>query len=105
MDKEFTPPDHVNFKARLLLDGTGKISNTSIATIQPGGGGPTHAHTHNHDHLFVVAAGKIKVLIEDTPHFIEEGNFILVDGTKIHSVWCEGNTPAVVIGHNIEKSI
>ena len=53
-----TPPDHVDFEAKKLFGGMGRIIDGSIAYISMKGGGPTRQHTHAHDHLFIVVKGR-----------------------------------------------
>ncbi|GBC61894.1 cupin domain-containing protein [Desulfonema ishimotonii] len=81
------PPDHVGFKARKLFDAIeGRIIDSTIAYIRPGGGGPEPAHTHPHDHIFIVMDGCAEIRVGDKRITVEKDDFLRVPGQVTHSV-------------------
>ncbi len=99
----FTPPNHKNFKAKLLAkDIDESIVDCAIAYIEPNGGGPSPCHTHSHDHLFTVIEGNIQIKIEDKKINLSEGMSLRVNGKKLHSVWNISGKTAKVMGVSIK---
>ena len=98
MSKFFTPPNHINFKAKRLLNDCGKIIDGSIAYISLNGGGPVKQHTHEHNHLFIVVQGEAKILLADKTIIIKKNESFLVNGKIPHSVWNNCNNETIMIG-------
>lgn len=94
----FTPPNHINFFARKLYDNIGEISDVSVAYIDKNGGGPTENHTHDHNHLFIVTEGEVKIILNEDIKILKKNESFLVKGNIPHSVWNNGDIPAVVTG-------
>lgn len=63
-----------------------------LMALQPGEeiGGEVHAEN---DQFFRVEAGKGRVVIEGTPHKIEEGDAVVVPAGAHHNVICTGHHP------------
>ena len=100
----FTPPNHVNFKAKKLFDKNGCIIDGSIAYLGKNGGGPEQNHIHStHDHLFIVVKGQAKIILGNDEKIISENESILVDGNILHSVWNNINDQTIMIGLTIKK--
>ncbi len=98
MSKFFTPPNHINFKAKRLFNDCGKIIDGSIAYISLNGGGPVKQHTHEHNHLFIVVQGEAKILLADKTIIIKKNESFLVNGKIPHSVWNNCNNETIMIG-------
>lgn len=96
-----TPPDHINFLAKKLFGDCGKIIDGSIAYIKANGGGPTTPHTHPYSHLFIVFSGEVTIRTEDGDIVLRENESYLVDGTKMHSVWNNLNSTAIMVGISV----
>ena len=98
MSKFFTPPNHINFKAKRLFNDCGKIIDGSIAYISLNWGGPVKQHTHEHNHLFIVVQGEAKILLADKTIIIKKNESFLVNGKIPHSVWNNCNNETIMIG-------
>ena len=103
MNEFITPPNHFGFKAKeLMKEIKGKISDCSIAYIEPQGGGPKPSHAHLHDHLFIVIEGTATIRIEEEKVNVGIDESIIVPGLKVHSIWNETDKPLKMIGMTIQ---
>lgn len=93
-----TPLNHVNFYAKRIFGGQGKVTDCSVAYLDKDGGGPIERHSHAHNHLFFVVKGEAKVVFDDGEVVIRENDSYLVEGSRRHSVWNNLNTQTVMIG-------
>jgi mannose-6-phosphate isomerase-like protein (cupin superfamily) len=104
MNNFITPPKHFGFKAKKLNgEIKGKISDCSIAYIEPHGGGPEPSHTHTHDHFFIVTEGMATIKMGEEKAIVNTDESILVPGCLIHSIWNETNKPLKMIGMTIKS--
>lgn len=99
MNDFINPPNHINFLAKKLCDEVdGKISDISIAHIQPGGGGPKVMHSHAHCHLFIVVSGEAKINFDSNNVIVKENESYLIKANVNHSVWNNSDGETVMIG-------
>ena len=102
MEDYKVPANHIKFKAKKIDDAIeGKILNSSIAYIEPDGGGPEPSHTHEHDHYFIVIEGCATIKLADKKIFINSDESIRVKGSILHSVWNESSEHLKMIGMTI----
>lgn len=105
MENFIVPPDHIGFKAKKLYgEISGIISDSSIAYIDPQGGGPKVSHTHSHDHFFIVIEGCATIKMGEEQIKINANESILVPGNNPHSVWNESTTLLKMIGISIQQN-
>lgn len=99
MDQFITPLNHFRFKAKKIMQEViGKISDCSIAYIEPQGGGPEPSHTHRHDHFFIVTEGIATIKMEEKIVRVSTDEAIVVPGAITHSIWNETDKPLKMIG-------
>lgn len=104
MENFIVPPNHIGFKAKKLYGGiSGIISDSSIAYIEPQGGGPTVSHTHPHDHFFIVIEGCATIKIGKEKIKINADESILVPGNIPHSIWNDSSNQLRMIGITIKQ--
>ena len=102
--KDFiAPPNYINFLAKKLFDGMGKIINGSIAYLEKDGGGPSELHTHEHNHLFIVVKGEAKIILGNRTVIVKDNESYLVEGGIPHSVWNNFSGVTVMIGISVKK--
>ena len=105
MDNFITPLNHFGFKAKKLTgEIKGKISDCSIAYMEPQGGGPYPSHTHTHDHFFIVTEGIATIKMGEEKVKVNMDESILVPGCVIHSIWNETDEPLRMIGITIQSN-
>ena len=103
MDNFITPKNHFGFKANKLTgEIKGTISDSSIAYIEPQGGGPELSHTHVHDHFFIVVEGIATIKMGEEKITVDKDESIIVPGSIIHSIWNETDKPLKMIGITIQ---
>ncbi|TDX46344.1 cupin domain-containing protein [Orenia marismortui] len=103
MDDFIVPAKHFKFKAKKLSEKLeGSISDSSVAYIEPQGGGPKPSHTHEHDHFFIVVKGCATIEIGEEKLKVEEDQSVLVSGSEEHSVWNESDELLKMIGITIQ---
>ena len=97
-----TPPNHFGFKAKKITGKIkGKITNCSIAYIEPQGGGPKPSHTHLHAHFFIVIEGTATIKMNEKKIKLDINESILVPGVEDHSIWNETDKPLKMLGITI----
>lgn len=76
---------------------------SSIAYIEPKGGGPTAQHVHSdHDHLFIVVRGRAKILLGNEEKIVNANESFLVKGAIHHSVWNDCDETTIMIGLTVK---
>lgn len=104
MENQFMVPEgHKGFLAKKLFNEMGKIKWGAIAYIEKGGGGPENNHTHSDNHIFIVADGKVKIILGDKEIAVGKDESVFVDGMIPHSIWNNGDKTAVVIKISTER--
>lgn len=103
MSEFMTPPNHVNFLAKKLFRESVTMTDSSIAYLSTGGGGPVEQHTHEHNHLFIVTQGEAKILLGKEEIIVKKDESFLVDGKIPHSVWNNTDGETVMIGITIKE--
>ncbi len=99
------PANHFKFKAKKIDHAIeGQILNSSVAYIEPGGGGPEPSHTHEHDHYFIVIEGCATIKLGNKKILVNSDESILVRGSIIHSVWNESSKHLKMIGISIKPA-
>lgn len=105
MDQFITPLNHLKFKAKKIMgEVIGKMSDCSVAYIEPQGGGPEPSHTHSHDHLFIVTEGVATVKMEKKIIKVNTDEAIIVPGLINHSIWNQTGKPLKMIGITIHPT-
>jgi mannose-6-phosphate isomerase-like protein (cupin superfamily) len=90
MDNFIIPPNHFGFKTKKITgEIKGMISDSSIAYIEPKGGGPKPSHTHLHDHFFIVIEGIATIEMGEKKVTVNTDESIIVPGSIIYSIWNE----------------
>lgn len=97
MEEFITPEGHKDFLAKKLFDRMGSIQWGALAYIEPNGGGPQGNHTHPEDHIFIVAEGRVEILLGDQARTVEKDGMLYVQGSIPHSIWNRGKETAKVI--------
>jgi quercetin dioxygenase-like cupin family protein len=100
--KLFTPPNHINFKAKKIFENIGEIIDGSIAYIDIKGGGPLEVHTHPHNHLFIVMEGEATLRLDNEEIILKKDDSYLVNGEIPHSVWNMTKSETRMLGINIK---
>ncbi len=97
MEEFITPEGHKDFLAKKLFDRMGSIQWGALAYIEPNGGGPQGNHTHPEDHIFIVAEGRVEILLGDQARTVEKDGMLYVQGSIPHSIWNREKQTAKVI--------
>lgn len=97
MEGFITPEGHKDFLAKKLFDRMGSIQWGALAYIEPNGGGPQGNHTHPEDHIFIVAEGRVEILLGDQARTVEKDGMLYVQGSIPHSIWNREKQTAKVI--------
>ena len=97
MEEFITPQGHKDFLAKNLFGPMGSIQWGALAYIAPNGGGPQGNHTHPEDHIFIVAEGRVEILLGDQARTVEKDGMLYVQGSIPHSIWNREKQTAKVI--------
>lgn len=99
----FTPPDHINFRAKKLCGNIGEMVDCAVAFMDKGSEGPVTPHSHELGHFFIVTKGEAYVDIEGERHILRENESIYVKSCALHKTGNNINTETIMIGISIKE--
>lgn len=103
LDDFITPPNHIHLLAKKIFGEIGEIIDSSIAYLEPNGGGPTKPHTHTHSHLFIIIEGQAKILLDKLEIILNANESYLVYGNIPHSIWNDTDKTTKMIGISVRR--